>query len=227
MLTASKLNILFACIPVAVRSLPTYILYDLYLFIEPNLDQKKKRKNKMLVQDKGMSYPSPFSIHSESSAEPTNRRGPTLAHFSTSVNLGNTGTAVPVSSILSGNVVITPTTANQTYTLPDCPTLLSTFGEVYGNPSLQAGNSLTFNVVNKGSQDAVIAASPTGSDNTQIVCSTGTSIGNFTGAVPPIGKVTQVTIDITNVYPGQSQPEEDEYARVYLNATGTYSIYTS
>ena len=134
-------------------------------------------------------------------------------------SVGATSSAVPVSALLNHTITVVPTTANQTFTLPTAAQLLSQFGKSTdtGVPKLAAGDSLVFNVVNRGSQAAYIASNPTGGDGTAIIAYTGASAqvsgAAFTGAVAPVGKITPVYLEWLQVSGG------------VVGATGLYTLY--
>lgn len=134
-------------------------------------------------------------------------------------NVGSAGAAIPPSFLLNHTIVVSPTGASQTYTLPTASQILSEFGKSIdtGVPKLVTGDSIRFKIVNRGNSPAYIATNPTGGDGTAIICYTGSSTGwggfGFTGSVTPVGKQTTLYLEWLSVSGGIN------------GATGVYTIY--
>ena len=134
-------------------------------------------------------------------------------------DVGNAGAAIPPSFLLNHTIVVSPTGANQTYTLPTASAILAEFGKSIdtGVPKLAAGNSLVVRVVNRGGYPAYIASNPTGGDGSAIISYTGSATGiggpGFTGSVAPVGKLTTIYLEWLAVNGGVN------------GATGQYTIY--
>src|SRR6185437_6143144 len=134
-------------------------------------------------------------------------------------DVGAVGTNIPPSFMLNHTITVSPTGANQTYTLPTASAILAEFGKSNdtGVPKLAVGNSLMLRIVNRGGFPAYIATNPTGGDGTAIVAYTGSSTGiagpGFTGSVSPVGKLTTIYLEWLQVNGGVN------------GATGQYTIY--
>ena len=141
----------------------------------------------------------------------------------TNIGLGNTGTAIPTSYLVAGNVFISPTGVGNVYTLPTAAQILATFGQPLGVPNLQPNDVLIFHVINNGLWPAAVVTSTTGGDGSAVWCqpasATGVGSGGYTGALG-LGHGTPVYIQITAVSPGNVTNG------LIVSATGSYTIYS-
>ncbi len=107
-------------------------------------------------------------------------------------SLGNTGTNINVTSLVGNTIVVTPKTANQTYTLPTSTAIANRFGS-----SLRPGQVIPIRIVNKGSFTAYIASNATGGDGTAVTAYTG-SYGfgtSSTGASAAMARSTLINLE--------------------------------
>lgn len=148
-----------------------------------------------------------------------NRSSPLHSGVAFKENMGVSSTAIPASAVLGHTIVVSPTTANQTYTLPTASSMLYEFGRSIdtGIPKTSVGNMLVFNIVNRGTLPAYIASNPTGGDGSAIVAYnggiTGTTGPSYTGSVVPVGHITPVYLEWLQVNGGVN------------GATGQYTLY--
>lgn len=160
-----------------------------------------------------------FGVRNQIPTVPANRAPPLSSGKIIKQNVGAAGTNIPPSFVLNHTIVVSPTGASQTYTLPTASAILSEFGKSIdtGVPKIAAGDSLILRVVNRGSSPAYIASNPTGGDGTAIIAYTGASTGVggplFTGAVAPVGKLTTLYLEWLQVSGGVN------------GSTGLYTIY--
>jgi hypothetical protein len=130
-------------------------------------------------------------------------------------DLGSTGTAIPVTTLLNSTIVVSPSAPGQVYTLPSASAILNQFGRNTdtGVAKLAVGDTLVFDIVNRGTTGAFISASGAlGGDNTQINSLPGATSLNWTGTTP-LGRTTTVRLEFLQVGSGVA------------GATGQYTIY--
>jgi hypothetical protein len=145
----------------------------------------------------------------------------------TQFNLGASGSAIPVSSVLSGHVFVSPVTGasgpagftgaiGQIYSLPTAAGLLASIGGKYGKSNVSSGNVLDFTIINKGTVPAFITGS-TGADSTFITVPPATANSGPTGA-QPAGSVKNAHLEFTNVSSGLLNG-------LITSPTGSYTLY--
>ena len=148
-----------------------------------------------------------------------NRSSPLHSGVAFKENMGASSVAIPPSAVLGHTIVVSPSVANQTYTLPTASSMLYEFGRSIdtGIPKTSVGNMLVFNVVNRGNFPAYIACNPSGGDGTAVVAYqggvTGSAGPSYTGSVVPVGRITPVYLEWLQVNGGVN------------GATGQYTLY--
>lgn len=162
------------------------------------------------------SAPQFFNIKQNSNVFNSNRAPPARLTRIIKTDMGATGTYIPASVVLGQTVIISPSSALQTYTLPTATSIISEFGEPQGVPKLSTGNILPINIINRGTFDAFINGS-TGSDGSAVValCPANTT-NTATGTTTMLGTNCSVFIEFTNVASSLS----------YGGCTGAYTIYS-
>lgn len=160
-----------------------------------------------------------FGVKTQIPTVPANRAPPLVTGRVIGQSAGTSGTAIPPSFLMNHTIVVAPTAANQTYTLPTASAILSEFGKSIdtGVPKLAVGDSLILRVVNRGAAPAYILSNPTGGDGTALIAYTGSATGNagpgFTGSVTPVGHLSTLYLEWLQVNGGVN------------GATGLYTIY--
>lgn len=155
-----------------------------------------------------------FGIKQTANQSRANRTAPAVTSKIIRQSVGNTGAAIPLTFILGDTIVISPSTVNQTYTLPSASQILSEFGKSIdtGVPKLAAGDCLQLKIVNRGAFAGYILTSPTGGDGSALLAYTGGAAAS-TGAIAISGKLTTMYLELTAVNGGVN------------GATGAYTIY--
>ena len=162
-----------------------------------------------------------FGVRTQFPVIPSNRSAPLVTGRITKQDMGPAGTSIPPGAILGNTIVVSPTGANQTYTLPTASSILSEFGKSIdtGVPKLSVGDSHIIRIVNRGTAPAYVASNPTGGDGTAIIVNNGGATGNYTssyaytGTVVPVGHLTSIYLEWLQVNGGVQ------------GATGFYTIY--
>lgn len=160
-----------------------------------------------------------FSIRTPITPYVPNRAQPLQSGVANKDSMGSTSTNIPSSAVLGHTIVVAPTTAGQTFTLPTAASLLYEFGRSSdtGITKTSTGKMLVFNIVNRGTLPAYIASNATGGDGTSIIAYNGGIINatgpSFTGSVTPVGKITPLYLEWLQVNSGVN------------GATGLYTIY--
>ena len=145
-----------------------------------------------------------------------NRAPPLTTRRIIKQNIGTSGANIPATALLNNTITVSPSTVNQTYTLPKASDILAEFGKSIdtGVPKLAAGDTLEVRIVNRGAFSAYIAANATGGDGTAIIAPTGASAGS-TGATYVVGRITNVFLEWLSVSGGTQ------------GATGQYTVYSN
>lgn len=167
-----------------------------------------------------------FSIKHPGNSIIFNRAPPSQVSRIIQYNLGATGTIIPASALVGGYVFVSPGTGAQTYTLPSATQILSEFGEPLGAANINAGDVLSFYIVNKGTFNCLIASQTGtgGGDGTIIVANAANATGSFsTGAISPIGHSTFVKLEFTSVSNGGVIGSNN--IGIITQSTGSYSVY--
>lgn len=157
-----------------------------------------------------------FGVRNQIPIIPANRAPPLSSGKIVKQDVGTAGAAIPPSFLLNHTIVVSPTGANQTYTLPTASAILSEFGKSIdtGVPKLAAGDSIILHVANRGSDPAYIASNPTGGDGSAAIAYAGSSTGIYsTGAVTPVGKLTTLYLEWLQVNGGVN------------GSTGLYTVF--
>jgi hypothetical protein len=135
--------------------------------------------------------------------------------------VGNTGTAIPASALYSRAFVVSPSAANQTYTLAPASQIITEYGGfniTTGTSGLAAGNQIPLTVINQSAFPAYIASSPTGGDGTAVIAY-GSGV---TGAGGPLSTGTVFGSHATNFYLNITAVNAS-----VSGVTGAYSLYTA
>ena len=148
-----------------------------------------------------------------------NRSAPLVTGRIIKQDMGPVGTAIPAGAVLGNTIVVSPTGALQTYTLPTASSILLEYGRNIntGIANLSVGDIIPLHIINRGTSPAFIVSNPSGSDNTAAIIYAGGVTGaagpNFTGSVVPIGHGTNVFLEWLQVSSSVN------------GSTGQYSIY--
>lgn len=148
------------------------------------------------------------------SASP-NREPPRATGHILKDDMGSVSADIKAGAVLGHTIVISPSGANQTYTLPTATSLLNAYGKSIdtGVCKTATGNMIKLDIINRGTFPAYIASNTTGGDGSAMVCYPGGSTQSFTGSVTPIGNLTNIYLEWRSVNSGVA------------GATGVYSVY--
>lgn len=172
-----------------------------------------------LINANATTNPLNFSIRNPIPPYVPNRAPPLHSGVAIQNDVGAVTTNISAAALLGHTIVVSPTTAGQTFTLPTASSILYEFGRSIdtGVPKTAPGNMLVFNVVNRGTLPAYIASNPTGGDGSAIIAYNGGVISatgpSYTGAVVPVGKITPVYMEWLQVSGGVN------------GSTGQYTLY--
>jgi hypothetical protein len=115
--------------------------------------------------------------------------------------------------------LISPTTANQTYTLPPANEILTEYGFniTTGQANLAVGNQIPLTVINQSAIAGYVLSSPTGGDGSAVIAY-GSGVTGPGGS--PAGTGTVFGSHATNFYLNVTAVNAST-----SGVTGTYSIY--
>lgn len=166
-----------------------------------------------------------FSIKNSTSRVPL--QGALNVLLTGQVNMQNVSAITPATTnipdqfILGDTIVVAPTTANTTFTLPSASDILNIFGKDIntGVPKLTKGDALPLRFINKGTQNAYLKTG-TGGDGSAVILYNGAAVYNANATFPiastgaaNIAHITQVQLEFTEVNGSLG------------GATGAYTIY--
>ncbi len=158
---------------------------------------------------------STFKVKTSNSFISSNRAQANVTGHINNQSVGISGGFIPPSSVLNNTIVISPSVANLTYTLPTAAQIIKMHGiSPAGLPNLAVGNSHSINVTNKGTFPAYIACHQTGGDGTALIIYNSTSNNNYTGSTVPSGLSSVMNLEWTAINSG------------YAGVTGAYTIYS-
>lgn len=136
-------------------------------------------------------------------------------------NQGSVSALIPATALQGHTISLSPTGANQVFTLPTAAQILYEYGVGIDSqvPKLVVGSQHLIHFNNRGTSPAYLASSNTGGDGSALILNNAAAVSSsYTGTVVPVGLSTPVYLEWLQVSPGSIGGN---------GATGLYTIYSA